>query len=83
LTGDFLDLEREIDSFAMQLRVETVNATVPRREGLHAHLDEQLALIETMATALREKAVERFSGSLPVPPRRDGGPVTGRSAHEP
>jgi hypothetical protein len=59
LTGEFLDLEREIDSFAMQWRVEIVNATVPRREGMHAGLSEQLALIETKAATLREKAVER------------------------
>jgi hypothetical protein len=60
LTGDFLELEREIDSFAMKWRVEIVNATVPRREGMHAGLREQLVRIEMMAAALRERAVERF-----------------------
>ena len=60
LTGDFLDLEREIDSFAMQWRGAIVNATVPRREGMHAGLRGQLVRIEMMAAALREKAVERI-----------------------
>jgi hypothetical protein len=46
LTSEFLDLEREIDSFALP--------------QLYADLGEQLDRIETMAAALREKAVERF-----------------------
>jgi hypothetical protein len=37
-----------------------VNTAVPIRMGKHAGLGEQLDRIETMATALREKAVERF-----------------------
>jgi hypothetical protein len=69
LTSEFLDLEREIDSFALQYEDRAM------RVGKHAGLDEQLALIETKAAALREKAVERFSGSLPAPPRRNGGAV--------
>jgi hypothetical protein len=74
LTCDFLDLEREIDSFAMQWRVEMVNAVAPRREGLHAGLGDQLALIETKAAELRQKAAERSLGSAPpAPPRRSGG----------
>jgi len=88
LTGGFLDLEREIDSFAMQWKDELINATVPRREGMHAGLGDQLARIEKAATALREKAVERFSGAMPpAPPRRSGGEIDlgslGREVSEP
>jgi hypothetical protein len=54
LTGELLDLEREIDSFAAQ-------------GNSPAGLTEQLALIETKADALREKAYERFSGSVAAP----------------
>jgi hypothetical protein len=54
LTGEFLDLEREIDSFAAQ-------------GNSPAGLTEQLALIETKAAGLREKAFERFSGSVAAP----------------
>ena len=54
LTGEFLDLEREIDSFAAQ-------------GNSPAGLTEQLALIERKADALREKAYERFSGSVAAP----------------
>ena len=60
LTGEFLDLEREIDSFAMQWVDIIVNAGVPIRQGKHAGLGEQLALIETKAAALRKKAFEAF-----------------------
>jgi hypothetical protein len=80
LTGAFLDLEREIDRFAAQwaLRGRFGSETEKIRLGKHAGLDEQLASIETKATALRKEAVARFSGSLPpAPPRRNGGPVTG------
>jgi len=55
LTGEFLDLEREIEW------VDTiVNAGVLSRGGKHAGLGEQLALIETKARALRVKALERI-----------------------
>ena len=47
LTGEFLDLEREIDSFAAQ-------------GNSPADLTEQLALIETKAAKLRQKALERI-----------------------
>jgi hypothetical protein len=47
LTGEFLDLEREIDSFA-----------APSRSP--AGLTEQLTLIETKATELRHKAAARI-----------------------
>jgi hypothetical protein len=57
LTGEFLDLEREIDSFTAKYK------DLQR----HAGLREQLALIETKADALREKAFERFSGSVAAP----------------
>ena len=71
LTGDFLDLEREIDDFA------AVSAPYEHRIR-HAGLAEQLTRIETMADALRQKAFERFSGSMPPdPPRRSRGAVTG------
>ncbi len=46
LTSEFLDLEREIDSFAS-----------PQP---YADLGEQLTLIEKMATKLRQKAAERI-----------------------
>jgi hypothetical protein len=77
LTVDFLDLEREIDSFASQYEDRSHAQTMTIRMGKHAGLDEQLASIERKAGALREKAVERFSGSIPDPPRRSGGPVAG------
>jgi hypothetical protein len=65
LTGEFLDLEREIDSFASQYDDRpTVTQSVTIRMGKLAGLDGQLALIEKKATALREKAFERFSGSV-------------------
>jgi hypothetical protein len=61
LTGEFLELEREIDSFALQCEDgTTVMQTVTIRKGRHAGLDEQLALIETKATALRQKAAGRI-----------------------
>jgi hypothetical protein len=61
LTGEFLDLEREIDSFASQCE-DTLSPThgMMIREGKHAGLGEQLALIETKARALRIKALERI-----------------------
>ena len=59
LTGEFLDLEREIDSFASQSG-DYPSATVSEkiRKGTHAALGEQLALIEKKATQLRQKADE-------------------------
>jgi hypothetical protein len=57
LTGEFLDLEREIDSFASQSGdYLAVNPTM--RKEMYVALVEQLALIETKATALRQKAAE-------------------------
>jgi hypothetical protein len=68
LTGEFLDLEREIDSFASQYEDRpTVTQDVTIRMGKLAGLDEQLASIERKALALREKAFERFSGSVAAP----------------
>jgi hypothetical protein len=68
LTGEFLDLEREIDSFASQYGDRpTVTQGVTIRMGKLAGLDEQLASIERKADALREKAFERFSGSVAAP----------------
>ena len=61
LTGDFLDLEREIDSFASQCE-ETGPFTVGQppsiRVGKHAGLVEQLRSIEMKANKLRKKAAE-------------------------
>jgi len=59
LTGDFLDLEREIDSFAGRYADRlSPSAHVIIRLGQHAGLVEQLTLIEGKATALREKAAQ-------------------------
>jgi hypothetical protein len=60
LTGEFLDLEREIDSLAMQWEHKIVNAGLLVRWGKHAGLREKFALIEKNAAALREKAAERI-----------------------
>jgi hypothetical protein len=60
LTGEFLDLEREIDSFALQFEDRITNASVIIRMGKRAGLDEQLALIERSAAVLRQKAFEAF-----------------------
>jgi hypothetical protein len=74
LTGEFLDLEREIDSFASQYEDRpTVTQSVTIRMGKLVGLDEQLASIERKATALREQAFERFGGTViaaPGPLRR-------------
>jgi hypothetical protein len=51
LTGEFLDLERHIDSFAAQCVL-----SAPTPVGMHAGLVIQLNLIETMATNLGKKA---------------------------
>jgi hypothetical protein len=59
LTGDFLDLEREIDSFASQYEDRYHMQSVTIRMGKHAGLDEQLARIETKAGELLQKAVLR------------------------
>ena len=68
LTGEFLDLEGEIDSFASQYEDRpTVTQGVTIRMGKLAGLDEQLASIERKANALRKKAFERFSGSVAAP----------------
>lgn len=70
LTGEFLNLECEIDNFALQCE-DTLSPTlgaygVMIREGKHAGLGEQLALIGTMATELRAKAArDRFGLTLP------------------
>jgi hypothetical protein len=46
LTSEFLDLEREIDSFALQSEDRITNANVIIRLGKHAGLSDQLAVIE-------------------------------------
>jgi hypothetical protein len=81
LTGEFLDLEGEIDNFALQFENRITNASVIIRMGKHAGLGEQLALIEKKATALREGAFDRLSGSAgTAPPRRSGAAVPGSFA---
>ena len=69
LTGEFLELEREIDSFASQVGTYAFSgaAAMPVQKGMHAGLGDELARIETKADALREKAFERFSGSVAAP----------------
>jgi hypothetical protein len=68
LTGEFLDLEREIDSFASQYEDRpTVTQDATIRMGKLDGRDEQLVSIERKAAALREKAFERFSGSVAAP----------------
>jgi hypothetical protein len=58
LTRDFLDLEREIDSFASQYEDKIHGGSVVFRWGKIAGLVEQLAVIEAKATELRDKAAE-------------------------
>jgi hypothetical protein len=57
LTREFLDLEREIDSFAAQWEDGQSVSGVPIRNGKHAWLGQQLAGIEAKATELRDRAV--------------------------
>ena len=58
LTGEFLDLEREIENLAMQwVDIKTTEGAVIRH-GMHARLGEQLDVIENKATELRKKAAE-------------------------
>jgi hypothetical protein len=64
LTGEFLDLEREIDSFAAQWKEHPTRDGATVRTGKEAGLGEQLALIETNAAALRDKAVEQGNDTL-------------------
>ena len=68
MTGEFLDLEGEIDNFALQAGTYAFSAAVaiPVRKGMHAGLNEQLTLIETIATELRQKAAQdRWGLTLP------------------
>jgi hypothetical protein len=61
LTGEFLDLEREIDSFTSQWERGRSSESSPGiRVSRSTYLSDQLALIETKATALRQKAAERI-----------------------
>ena len=60
LTGEFLNLERGIDNFALQFEyspAKTMGALIPL--GKHAGMSEQLSVIEDKATELGKKAVER------------------------
>jgi hypothetical protein len=61
LTAEFLDLESEIDNFALQWEyfpAKTEGALIPL--GKHADMREQLERIKTMAAALHDKAAERI-----------------------
>jgi hypothetical protein len=60
LTGEFLDLEREIDSFASQWEDGQSTHGALIRKGKYFGLGEQLTFIEDKARALRKKAAERF-----------------------
>jgi hypothetical protein len=62
LTGEFLDLEREIDSFASRCEDPPSQGAygVMIKEGKHAGLNEQLASIQRNAGALRQKAAARI-----------------------
>ena len=68
LTGEFLNLEGEIDNFARQYEDRLTNASVIIREGKQAGLGEQLTAIEDKAFVLREKALaspDRLMDKLP------------------
>jgi hypothetical protein len=58
LTFNILDLEREIDSFALQCEDRQTNEGAIIRMGKHAGLGEQLARIETMANDLHLKSCD-------------------------
>jgi hypothetical protein len=60
LTGEFLDLEGEIDNFAAQWEKNLSTYGVPVRVGKHAGLGEQLDEIGRKADALLKKAAERI-----------------------
>jgi hypothetical protein len=66
LTGKFRDLECEIDNFALQCGTYALSAAAPSpvRKGINAGLGDQLAVIETMAAALREKAAQDRFGMV-------------------
>jgi hypothetical protein len=64
LTGEFLDLEREIDSFALQWEEHIFNAGVLVRWSKHVGLGEQLDLIETKAAEIETKAAELSQKAL-------------------
>jgi hypothetical protein len=59
LTFNILDLEREIDSFALQCEDTVVNAGVIVRWGKHAGLGRQLGVIEKMAKDLHLKSSDQ------------------------
>jgi hypothetical protein len=66
LTREFLDLEGEIDNFALQCEDRLTNASVIIRVGKHAGLSEQLTVIEDKAFTLREMAArDGFGLTLP------------------
>jgi hypothetical protein len=74
LTGDFLDLECEIDNFALQCEDRySSTAGLMIRVAKVEGLIEQFDLIEAKATALREKAAQdRFGLILPGRAERAG-----------
>ena len=61
LTHDFLDLEGEIDNFALQVGTYALGAArIPVLKGKLADLSKQLDEIKRKADALREQATERI-----------------------
>jgi hypothetical protein len=60
LTGGFLDLEREIDSFAAQIEDSLAVSGALVQLGKNYGLGGQLAVIETKAAELRKKVFEAF-----------------------
>jgi hypothetical protein len=75
LTGEFLYLEGEIDSFTSQWAYQAFSGAVTSmvRKGKLAGLGEQLAVVEAKATELREKAArDRFGLALPGRAERAG-----------
>ena len=57
LTGEFLDLEREIDNFSSQSELVMSPVTTQLiRKGMREGLEDQLAVIEAKATELKLKA---------------------------
>ena len=60
LTAELLDLEREIDSFALQWRdIPAPSGLVTIRQGLNARLADQLDVIVAKAATLLQKAADK------------------------
>jgi hypothetical protein len=70
LTRELLNLEMEIDNYALQYEDRLTNASVIVRLGKHAGLGKQLAAIEDKAFTLREMAARDGYG-LVLPGRAE------------